>query len=326
VKYGKVSWMPAFAGMTKLGMEKIKKMSKFLLALSAQLLLSQFAQATPKVVTSIVPLHSLVSSVMDGVATPELLMQGQNSEHNASFTPQQIADLAHADVVFMIGNNLETKLGEISGTETVGGKTFIKMNETNGLITHAIREGGTWEPDGDEPPRTGVSADPHIWLDPENAKLMVKAIASTLDKADPTNAKLYDANASKTLTDIDKLESDLKALLTPAQHKPFIVFHDAYQYFERRFGVTAVGSISNFSTTPPSAQRLEEIHNKINSSNATCVFREPQFTDAAVQTVIEGTKAKSSVLDPIGSDLTPGPKAYGELLREIANNLSKCLR
>jgi zinc transport system substrate-binding protein len=283
------------------------------------------ATAAPKVVTSIVPLHSLVASVMEGVGTPELLMQGQNSEHNASFTPQQIAELAHADVVFMIGNNLETKLGEISGTETVGGKAFIKMNEIQGIVTHTIREGGTWEPDSDEPPSTGVSTDPHIWLDPENAKLMVKTIAITLDKADPANAKLYEANAAKTLTELDRLEADLKSQLAPIKHKPFIVFHDAYQYFEHRFGVTAVGSISNFSATPPSAQRLEEIHNKINSSNATCVFREPQFTDAAVVTVIEGTKAKSSVLDPIGADLKPGPKAYGELLHEIAKNLSDCL-
>ena len=301
-------------------------MKKYFLQLLFLLLLATSAQSAPKIVTTIVPLHSLVSSVMVGVGTPELLMQGQNSEHNASFTPQQIADMAHADAVFMIGNNLETKLGKISGTETVGGKAFIKLNEIQGLNLHAIREGGTWEPDGDEPPSTGVSADPHIWLDPENAKLMVKTIAITLEKADPTNAKLYDSNATKTLAKLDRLETDLKTQLAPAQHQPFIVFHDAYQYFEHRFGVTAVGSISNFSATPPSAQRLEEIHTKINSSNATCVFREPQFSDAAVQTVIEGTKAKSSVLDPIGADLKPGPDAYGELLQEIAKNLSECLK
>jgi zinc transport system substrate-binding protein len=300
-------------------------MRSFILTVLCASILTTSAQAAPKVVTSIVPLHSLVSSVMEGVGTPELLMQGQNSEHNASFTPQQIADMAHADVVFMIGNNLETKLGEISGTETVGGKAFIKMNAISGLITHAIREGGTWEPDGDEPPSTDVSADPHIWLDPENAKLMVKTIATTLDKADPANAKLYEANAAKTLAELDRLEADLKAQLALAQHKPFIVFHDAYQYFEHRFGVTAVGSISNFSATPPSAQRLEEIHNKISSSNAACVFREPQFTDAAVQTVIEGTKAKSSVLDPIGADLEPGPAAYSELLQKLVKNLAECL-
>ncbi len=304
----------------------IELILKYLTCVFGIILFAQTTQAAPKVVTSIVPLHSLVSSVMNGVGTPELLMQGQNSEHNASFTPQQITHMAHADLVFMIGNNLETKLGEISGTETVGGKAFIKMNEFQGLNLHAIREGGTWEPDGDEPPSTGVSADPHIWLDPENAKLMVKTIAATLDKADPANANLYDANAAKALAELDRLEADLKTQLAPVQHKPFVVFHDAYQYFEHRFRVTAVGSISNFSATPTSAQRLEEIHNKINSSNAACVFREPQFTDAALLTVIEGTNAKSSILDPIGANLQPGPKAYEELLHEIAKNLSNCLR
>ena len=119
------------------------------------------ATAAPKIVTTIVPLHSLVSSLMEGVGTPELLMQGQNSEHNASFTPQQIADMEHADVVFMIGNNLEGKLGEISGTDTVGGKAFVKMNEIKGLNIHTIRQGGTWEADGDEPPPTPQSTDPH---------------------------------------------------------------------------------------------------------------------------------------------------------------------
>ena len=299
-------------------------MRHFLSVLLCASALATSAAAAPKVVTSIVPLHSLVSSVMEGVATPELLMQGQNSEHNASFTPQQLVDMEKADAVFIIGDNLEAKLGEISGTETVGGKAFIKMNEIKGLNLHTVRQGGTWEPDGDEPPPTPQTTDPHIWLDPENAKLMVQTINAALSKLDSANAKIYDANAAKTLTALETLETEIKSKLAPAADKPFIVFHDAFQYFEKRFGVNAVGSISNFSATPPSAQRLAEIHSKIASSNSTCVFREPQFSDAAVQTVIEGTSAKSGVLDPIGANIPPGPSAYGELLRQIANNIANC--
>ncbi|MDE2445861.1 MAG: zinc ABC transporter substrate-binding protein [Alphaproteobacteria bacterium] len=283
------------------------------------------AFAAPKVVVSILPLHSLVASVMQDVQTPVLLMKGQNSEHNASFTPQQLLAIEQSDVVFLVGDTLETKLSSLSGTEVVNGKTFVKLSETPGLILHAVRQGGTWEPDSDEPPPSPNTIDPHLWLDPENAKTMVKYIAGILQTADPPNAATYAKNAETTLARLAALESTLKTQLTPLQHKPFIVFHDAYQYFERRFGLTSVGSISNFAASPPSAQRLGEIRSKILSTHAKCVFREPQFNDAAVQTVIEGTEAKTNVLDPIGATLTPGPDAYEKLLSGIADHMTECL-
>lgn len=280
--------------------------------------------AAPKVVASIVPLHSLVAGVMEGVGTPELLLKGVNSEHSGSYSPQQISDLTHADVVFIIGDNLEVKLGEISGTETVNGKEFEKLDLAPDVITHRIRKGGNWDVDSDEP-AAGNNADPHIWLDPENAKAMTTAIAAALDEIDSANAPKYNVNAAKQIAAIDQLESEIEVAVAPVKSKPFIVFHDAYQYFEKRFGVTAVGSISDYSATPPSAQRLEEIRTKIKSSNAVCVFKEPQFSDAAVITVTEGNSAKLGVLDPIGAKLTPGLAAYGQLLRDITKNLTDCL-
>jgi zinc transport system substrate-binding protein len=279
------------------------------------------AFGAPKVVVSIVPLHSLVANVMDGVGAPELLLQGVNSEHQASYSPQQISALTHADVVFIIGDNLEVKLGEISGSETVNGKAFIKMLTLPGLITHPIRQGGTWVVEAD----AMGPVDPHIWLDPENAKTMTTAIAATLSQIDASNAATYNTNATKQIAALDALESEIKTTLMPAKGKPFIVFHDAYHYFERRFGMNTVGSISDFSATSPSAQRLEEIRNKIKSSNAVCVFREPQFSDAAIVAVTEGSQAKPGVLDPIGAALTPGKTAYSELLHSLARNLMTCL-
>jgi zinc transport system substrate-binding protein len=296
-------------------------MSKFYLTLPIFLALAAPTLAAPKVVTSIVPLHSLVATVMDGVGEPELLLQGINSEHQASYSPQQISTLTHADVVFIIGDNLEVKLGEISGSETVNGKAFVKLIETPHLTTHPIRQGGTWEVDD----HAVGTIDPHIWLDPENARTMTLAIAATLAKMDAGNAAIYMANATKQITALDALEAEIKTTLLPVKDKPFIVFHDAYQYFDRRFSMNAVGSISDFSGTSPSAQRLEEIRNKIKSSNAVCVFREPQFSDAAIVAVTEDSQAKLGVLDPIGAALTPGKAAYAELLRAIAKNLSACL-
>jgi zinc transport system substrate-binding protein len=299
-------------------------MIKSMLVATLLLSTSIAALAAPKVVASIVPLHSLVAEVMDGVGEPELLLKGVNSEHQASYSPQQIADLSHADVVFIIGDNLEVKLGEISGTDVVNGKKFVKLNLADGILTHHIRTGGTWEVDGDEP-ATGNTVDPHIWLDPENARTMTTAIATALSQADPANALTYSTNATKEIASLDALETEIKTSLESEKGKPFVVFHDAYQYFERRFGMTAVGSISDYTATPPSAARLSEIRSKIKSSNALCAFREPQFSDAAVSIVTEGTSAKLGVLDPIGAKLNPGKSAYFELLRDVTQNLKNCL-
>lgn len=295
--------------------------------LLAALLLSTIpvsAFAAPKVVVSIVPLHSLVAGVMEGVGTPELLMQSVNSEHSSSYSPQQISDLGHADVVFIIGDNLEVKLGEISGTETVNGKKFEKLDQASGIIKHSIREGGNWEIDADEP-ETGNTVDPHIWLDPENAKAMTLTIAAALVLADPANANTYNTNMAKQVEGLDQLETEITSALGSVSHKPFIVFHDAYQYFETRFGLHAAGSITDYSAAAASAKRLDEIRTKIISSKAACVFKEPQYSDASVKVVTEGSPAKIGVLDPIGAGLTPGKDAYGVLLRNLTKNLTDCL-
>ena len=294
---------------------------------------TQIAFAAPKVTASILPLHSLVASVMDGVGTPELLLSGFNSEHQASFSPEQIKLLGDSDVVFIIGEGLELKLDEMSGGDAVKGKTFIEMAEIKGLTKLAIREGGAWEPDHHDVAETAegehehgdATHDPHIWLDPRNARLMVDEIARALAKADPGNAKTYEANAAKTSDDLDVLELKLAEELEPVAQVPFVVFHDAYQYFEFRFDLTVAGSISDASANAPSARRLAEVRNKLKDTKAVCAFREPQFSDAAVQTLIEGTAAREGVLDPVGAGLAPGKDAYGMLLRNLTHALRTCL-
>jgi zinc transport system substrate-binding protein len=299
-------------------------MLRFKCALIIFVSMLSHAQAAPKVVVSIVPLHSLVAGVMDSVGTPELLLKGINSEHQGSYSPQQISDLGHADLVFTIGDNLEVKLGEMSGSDAVNGHEFVKVNLLPGIITHKIRKGGNWEVDNDEPAAAG-NADPHIWLDPENAKVISTAIAEALVQVDGEHAQTYRANATKQNIALDQLEKAIATELSPVKDKPFIVFHDAYQYFERRFGLKTVGSISDYAATPPSAQRLEEVHSKVKSTNAACVFKEPQFSEAAANAVTEGSLIKLGELDPVGAKLIPSREAYFELLRNLAANLRLCL-
>ena len=298
----------------------------------ATILLSTSALAAPKVIASIVPVHSIVASVMGDVGTPELLLSGRNSEHTASLSPQQLSDLGKADVVFMIGAGLEHKLGQVSGSDAVAGKTFTALSEVAGIKTLPVRQGGTFEvheehegEEHDDHDEAILKFDPHVWLDPENVKAMTNAVAADLSKADPDNAKTYEANAKAYEASLDQLIADITAETKPIQNKPFVVFHDAYQYFEKRFGLTAVGSISDVSAAAPSAKRLNEIRGKLEETKAVCVFREPQFDAKYVNVVLEGSKAKQGILDPIGSDITPGPRAYAQLLAKLAEGARDCL-
>ncbi len=301
------------------------------------------AVAAPKVIASVVPVHGIVSAVMGEVGQPELLLSGSMSEHRATFTPQQIAELGKADLVFIVGQGLEGKLSQISGSEAVNGKRFVELSTVPGIATHPIREGGAWEAHdhdhghghdhdhdhdhghGHDEKEGVLSFDPHVWLDPENAKAMAAAVAAELARSDPANAAAYSANAEAFARSLDELSGRIAAELAPVKAVPYVVFHDAYQYFEARFGLSAAGSISDVSAKAPSAKRLREVRGKIAEVKAACVFREPQYDGRVVQTVIEGTSAREGVLDPLGAAIAPGAGAYQQLLSQLSTDLKACL-
>ncbi len=165
----------------------------------------------------------------------------------------------------------------------------------------------------------------HVWLDPQNAKAMVHEIEETLVKADPANAEKYKANAEAVTVKLDELISEVTAELEPVKSKGFIVFHDAYHYFENRFGVSASGSITVTPEVMPGAERITEIQAKVKELGATCVFAEPQFKPKLVETVTEGTSAKSGVIDPLGSSVENGPDLYFTTIRNMAQSIKTCL-
>ena len=167
--------------------------------------------------------------------------------------------------------------------------------------------------------------DPHAWLDPENGRVWLDAIAAELSELDPENAETYRANAEAGKADIEALIGEISAQLEPMQGTNFIVFHDAYQYFETRFDVPASGSITLGDASDPSPARIEEIQEKVSELGVSCAFTEPQFNPDLVATVFRGTDAKTGVMDPLGADLEPGPNLYPELLRNLASSLTSCL-
>jgi len=305
------------------------------------------AAAEPNVVASIKPIHSLAAGVMEGVGTPTLLVEGAGSAHGYAMRPSDARALARADVVFWVGEGLETYMvGPLA--ELAGNARVVALAEARGVALLPLREGIAWEAhdhehhgeaadkdhhdaDGhhgeahDNTDHRRAGYDAHIWLDPDNARWIVAAMAETLSEVDPENAEVYRANADRLAGRIAILDRELAARLAPVDDIPYVVFHDAYQYFEDHYDLAAVGSITLSPELAPGAHRLREIREKIVTLRARCVSSEPQFEPALVETVRKGTAARTGVLDPLGGALEDGPDLYFELMRSLAGSLRACL-
>jgi zinc transport system substrate-binding protein len=300
------------------------------------------AQKTPAVpvVASILPVHSLVSGVMAGVGKPNLLVPGGASPHSFALRPSDARRLEAAKAVFWVGPAIETFLVRPLNA-LARHAVVVALVDADGVVHLSFREGGPWaehdhdhghEHDhadradhGDDQDHADHAIDAHMWLDPQNAIAFVGAIAEALAQADPANASVYATNARSLVGKLRALDEELRQALAPARNKPYIVFHDAYQYFEARYDLHPAGSITVSPELSPGARRLVEIRNRIKSDKAVCVFAEPQFEPKLIRTAIEGTDARAATLDPLGARLKPGPNAYFQLLRNLARDLTDCL-
>jgi zinc transport system substrate-binding protein len=322
------------------------------------------AAAAPDVIASIKPVHSLVAAVMAGVGEPAVIIDGAASPHSYALKPSQAAAIEQADVVFWVGPELEAFLEkpiETLGAEA----TVVDLGEAPGMTLLPLREGGSFEPhehdhdeghehaeedghdEGHEHSDDHAEADEHrhdaadmadadddhdhgehdmhVWLDPMNAKAMVGEIAHTLEEVDPANADTYAANAAALTERLDVLVDDVHSTLTPVKDQGFVVFHDAYHYFEDRFGLSAAGSITVSPEVIPGAERIVEIQAKVRTLDAACVFAEPQFEPKLISVVIEGSDARSGVLDPLGAEIPNGPELYFTLISNLADSMRSCL-
>ena len=291
------------------------------------------ATADVKVVASIKPVHSLVASVMQGVSEPSLLVKGAGSPHTYSLKPSQAKELQAADIVFWMSHDLEAFL-ENSIESIAKNAKAVSLMDSHGLMKLNFREGGAFaahdhghDDHGDDKhdDHGHDEVDPHVWLDPQNAKSLVHEIEEHLAEIDPSNAAKYEANAKAVMKKLDALTKEIEADLKPIRERGYVVFHDAYQYFEKRFGVSAVGSITVSPEVLPGAERVSELRDKVKSLNASCVFSEPQFEPKLVKTITENTDAGTGVLDPLGTNIKDGPDLYFTLIRNMAKSLKDCL-
>ncbi|WP_085823082.1 zinc ABC transporter substrate-binding protein [Ruegeria meonggei] len=350
----------------------------------------------PKVAVDIAPVHSLVTRVMDGVGTPDLIVSTGASPHEYNLRPSEAAALQEADLVFWLGEDL-TPWMEGAVETLADDATVTTLLESDGTVLLDFREGALFEAHdhgdnehghdddhdahddeealkdhdhedhtdhkehdhGDEHPEDKEHAhdddhakhaegedhaghddhedhadhddhghgahDPHAWLSPENANTWLNLIAAQLSAADPDNAGAYFANAAAAREEMDALSAEVVATLEPVRGGSFIVFHDAYQYFEDAFDFPASGAISIGDASDPSPARIAEIQARIKDEGIECVLAEPQFNSGIVEAVLDGTAANTGVIDPLGSDLDPGTDLYPQVIRNMAKTLAECL-
>ncbi|KGM86672.1 ABC-type Zn2+ transport system, periplasmic component/surface adhesin [Roseovarius mucosus DSM 17069] len=330
---------------------------RFLAPLGLGLTLASGAMAeAPRVATDIAPVHSLVARVMQGAGAPDVLVRPGASPHGYAMRPSEAAALEAADLVFWMGEGLtpwlegaiDSLAGEAHVVALLGaadsrvlpfreGVEFAAHDhgddhgETeHGHDAHAEKEAGheeahTHDHDhGHEDAHAHDGADPHAWLDPANAIVWLGLIAEELAEHDPANAALYAANAEAAATEIAALSAEIAAQLAPVQDRPFLVFHDAYQYFEAAFGVTAAGAIALSDAVAPGPARIAALREMAEARGVACVFSEPQFDPKLVETVF-GDVAAHGVLDPMGSQVAMGPSLYPQTLRDMAGAMVACL-
>lgn len=303
-----------------------------LLALMIQNASSASVAAELRIAATVAPVHSLVAMVTKGIAEPDLIIRPGASPHSYALKPSEALALDQADVVFWIGEGLELWM-EKAVTTLAEDAVVVELGEIDGTRHLERREGGLFHHEaddeehghGDHGHEHGGDFDPHLWLDPDNALLWLGAIAETLAKLDPANAAAYRANAEAAQTDIETAVAEIDGLLEPARDKAYVVFHDAYHYFERRFHLQPLAAISLSDADRPGPARLIEIRDAIVESHAVCVFAEPQFEPKLIETVVEGTDVRTGTLDPIGAGLQPGADLYPKLLRGLAVSLMDCL-
>ena len=315
-----------------------------------------YAEAEPKVVTSIKPLHSLISYVMDGVGSPNLLVDGSSSPHTFQLKPSHATMLQEADVVFWIGEDLESFLETPLDSIAVNARKITLM-DSDQIELLKFREKNVFEDHHDEHEEHADGHDEHeghddhdeheehadghdeheghddhghhhgefdihFWLDPEIAKSIVKIASLELSEVDPANQATYQTNASNAVSELDKLINDTRTKIN--SDAKYIVFHDAYQYFEQRFGIEVIGALTVNPEVLPGAKQLAEIREVIEHEKVNCLFSEPQFNPSIANTIAQDTGIKAAVLDPLGAELEPGKELYFQLINDMASSFESC--
>ena len=293
---------------------------------SSILVATSAVRAELKVVTTIKPLHSLIANVMDGVGEPALIIEGSTSPHSFTLKPSHAKLLEEADIIFWVGESIETFM-ERPLESIVKNAEVVEFMEVESINKFKFREESIFEDHDDHSGHdhhghAHGEFDAHIWLDPMNAKEMVHEIAHELGDLDPANKNKYEANAQATIQVLDQLVNDIEKGIN--KDAKFVVFHDAYQYFEERFGGRAAGALTLNTDVLPGAKQIADIQDVIKDRGIKCIFSEPQFNPKIITTIAEDMNIKTGVFDPLGANIDSNKDLYFKIIQNLGNELKGC--
>ena len=319
-------------------MKQIKYKSNLLKALFFAILLifTSPLRAEIKVVTTIKPLHSLIANVMEGVGEPSLIIEGSTSPHSFTLKPSHAKLLEEADIIFWVGEGIETfmerplesivKNAEVVEFMEIESINKLKFREESIFEDHDDHDGHDEHDDEheghDDHGHAHGEFDAHIWLDPMNAKEMVLEIAHELSHLDPANEDKYNVNAKATNLALDEMIDDISQNIN--KDAKFVVFHDAYQYFEERFGVRAAGALTLNTDVLPGAKQIDEIQDVVKDRGINCIFSEPQFNPKIISTIAQDTNIQTGVFDPLGANIDSDKSLYFKLINNLSEELKDC--
>ena len=307
-----------------------------IIALFTALLAVSLPVRAIEVLTTIKPLSFIAAAITDGVSEPKVLLPTGASPHDFSLRPSDIRSINSADLVVWVGPELEGFMAKplanhphaLALTQVEGMPLFNYATQdshdshNHDDHDHAAHEYGDHDEGHEGHHHEGV--DPHIWLGPTQAKVIAKAIASELGKLDPANQARYDANLAAFDTKVDAKDKVIAGQMKAVNEKGYFVFHEAYGYWERHYGMSSKGHFTVSPERRPGAKTLVDIRKALEEKQASCIYAEPQFSPAVIESVARTTGAKVLLLDEVGEQVPLGPDGYPQFMQQLADAFAQC--
>ncbi|MBN1085538.1 zinc ABC transporter substrate-binding protein ZnuA [Erwinia aphidicola] len=284
------------------------------------------------VVASVKPVGFIASAIADGVTPVEILLPDGASEHDYALRPSDIKRLQDADLVVWVGPEMEAFMTKSAAS--LPAQKNVEMDTLPGVKALLLKGGEDEEEEHEGHAHGGAEEhehhhhgeyNMHLWMSPEIARKTAVAIHAKLLELMPQSKDKLDANLQHFEAELSSADAKIGNQLAPVKGKGYFVFHDAYTYFEKHYGLTPLGHFTVNPEIQPGAQRLHQIRTQLVEQKATCVFAEPQFRPAVIEAVARGTKVRSGTLDPLGTNITPGKDSYVTFLSQLSSQYASCL-